>query len=99
MSNRERIERLRAEADATAREKAEAKEKKATAAPRKKSASAAAAEKPVSRVRFVWSLRGPTGSEVKRFPYAQEAEARAEAEQLTASTGRTHFVTKAEEPR
>ncbi len=98
MSNRERIERLRAEADATAREKAEAKEKKA-AAPRKKSASAAAAEKPVSRVRFVWSLRGPTGAEVKRFPYAQEAEARAEAEQLTASTGRTHFVTKAEEPR
>lgn len=99
MSNRDRIEHLRAEADATAREKAEAKAKKASspteAKPRKAAAKKAA---PAGRVRIVWIVCDPSGREVERFPYAQEAEARARAEQLTASSGRTHFARQADVP-
>lgn len=98
MSNRERIAHLRAEADAAAREKAAAKAEKAARPPRPKSGSRKATATPPGRVRLVWSVCGPNGQEVQRFPYAQEAEARAEAERQTAATGRTHFVTKAEVP-
>jgi hypothetical protein len=96
MSNRDRIENLRAEADAAAKEKAEAKAKKAQEpkAPRKsagKKAPAAAA-----RVRIVWMVCDAAGRDVKQFPYAQEQEARAEAAQLTTSTGKTHFVKQAD---
>lgn len=95
MSNRERIEHLRAEADAAAREKAAAKAAKAARSP---SGSRKVAPAPPGRVRLVWTVCGPNGKEVQRFPYAQEAEARAEAERQTATTGRTHFVSKAEVP-
>ena len=92
MSNRDRIAHLRAEAEATAKEKAAAKAAKAALpkAPRKSSGKKAAA--PPGRVRIVWSVCDPTGKEVKQFPYAQEQEARAEAQQLTTATGKTHFV-------
>ncbi|MEO6597126.1 MAG: hypothetical protein ABIP94_20470 [Planctomycetota bacterium] len=40
----------------------------------------------------------PSGKEVRQFPYAQEQEARTEAAELTTSTGRTHFVMKADVP-
>ena len=98
MSNRDRIEHLRAEADAAAKEKAAAKAEKAARAPapRKSSGKAAAASR--GRVRIVWNVCDPAGKEVKSFPYAQEQEARTEATQLTASTGKTHFVAKAEVP-
>jgi hypothetical protein len=92
MSNRDRIAHLRAEADAAAKEKAAAKAEKAA---RPKSAGRAAA-KPVGRVRLVWSVCGPGGKEVERFPYAQEAEARADAVRRTEATGQTHFVTQSE---
>jgi hypothetical protein len=95
MSNRERIERMRAEADATAKEKAERAKAPKAATPKKKSAGRAA-PKAAGRVRFVWSVCGPSGKEVQRFPYPQEAEARAEAVRLTQSTGSTHFVSRAE---
>jgi hypothetical protein len=95
MSNRDRIAHLRAEADAAAREKAAAKAEKAA---RPKSSRRATASKPPGRVRFVWSVCGPSGKEVQRFAYAQEAEARAESARRTESTGQTHFVTKAEVP-
>jgi hypothetical protein len=87
MSNRERIEHLRAEADAAAKEKA--------ARPRAATGSRA---KPVARVRLVWSVCGPSGKEVARFPYAREEDARADAASRTEATGQTHFVTKAEAP-
>jgi hypothetical protein len=99
MSNRDRIQRLRAEADATAKEKAAAKaEKAANPAPKRKSSSKTkkAEVQPRGRVRLVWSVCGPNGQEVKQFPYAQEAEARAEAQQMTESSGRTHFVKQSE---
>lgn len=63
-----------------------------------KSSGRTRATKPSGRVRFVWSVCGPSGKEVNRFPYAQEDQARADAAQRTESTGQTHFVTKAEEP-
>ncbi|HEX6811980.1 MAG TPA: hypothetical protein VF384_10195 [Planctomycetota bacterium] len=93
MSNRERIERLRAEADAAAREKAAARAAKAGRATTPKAAASAR-----GRVRIVWSVFDPTGKEVKSFPYAQEAEARAAAAELTASTGRPHYVAQADVP-
>jgi hypothetical protein len=94
MSNRDRIAHLRAEAEAAAKEKAAAKAEKAS---RPKSSGRSAA-KPVGRVRFVWSVCGPSGKEVERFPYAQEAEARADAVRRTEATGQTHFVSKSEVP-
>lgn len=99
MSNRDRIAHLRAEADATAKEKAAAKAAKAAEPkPARKSSSKSAAAKPSGRVRIVWFVCDSSGKEVKRFPYAQEQEARAEAQQQSAATGRTHFVKQADVP-
>jgi hypothetical protein len=98
MSNRDRIAHLRAEADATAKEKAAAKAAKADqpAAARKPAGKKKAAAP--ARVRIVWAVCDPTGKEVQQFPYPQEKEARAEAQQLTASTGKTHFVKQSDVP-
>lgn len=96
MSNRDRIEHLRAEADATAKEKAEAKAKKdqEPKAARKSSSKSGSkkAASPPPRVRIVWAVCDAAGREVQQFPYPQEQEARAEALRLTTSTGKTHFV-------
>ncbi|HEX5050768.1 MAG TPA: hypothetical protein VFZ65_03250 [Planctomycetota bacterium] len=99
MSNRERIEQLRAEAAAAAREKAAARAEKAARAPAARKSSGKGAAPPArGRVRIVWNVCDPSGKEVRQFPFAQEQEARAEAAQLTTSTGRTHFVMKADVP-
>ena len=93
-SNRERIEHLRAEADAAAKERAA---RAASPKSPKSSKSARAREaKPAGRVRLVWSVCGPSGKEVVRFPYAQEEDARADAVRRTEATGQTHFVTTAD---
>lgn len=96
MSSRERMEHMRAEADAAAKEKEENR-KRSAANPAPKSKRAAAAQ-PAGKVRFVWSVRNQRGDEVKFYPYPQEAEAHAEAERLTEENDRAHFVTKAEKP-
>ena len=93
MSNRERIDRLRAEAEAAAKEKAAAK----AALPPKSRKSSSKAQPP-ARVRIVWLVCDPSGKEVKRFPYAQEQEARADAQQQSAATGRSYFVMQADAP-
>ncbi|MFN7591575.1 MAG: hypothetical protein ACK501_20810 [Planctomycetota bacterium] len=95
MSNRDRIQNLRAEADAAAKEKEAAKAAKAKEpkAARKSSGKKAPA---APRVRIVWMVCDAAGRDVKQFPYAQEQEARAEAAQLTTSTGKTHFVKQAD---
>lgn len=99
MSNRDRIQQLRAEADAAAKEKAEAKAAKAAKPPApRKSSGKSAKTAPKPRVRIVWLVCDPAGREVQRFPYAQEAEARAAAQQLTESSGRTHFANQADVP-
>ena len=90
MSNRDRIAHLRAEAEAAAREKAAAKAERA-ARPSARKSTRKEAPKP-ARVRIVWAICDPAGKEVQHFPYAQEQEARAEAQRLTAANGRTHFV-------
>jgi len=96
MSNRERIDRLRAEAEAAAKEKAAAKAAKAALPPRSRKSSSKA--QPPARVRIVWLVCDPSGKEVKRFPYAQEQEARADAQQQSAATGRSYFVMQADAP-
>lgn len=98
MSNRDRIERLRAEADAAAKEKEAKKAAKAAApaGPRKSAGKKDASPPP--RVRIMWLVCDSGGKEVERFPYAKEQEARASAQALTASTGKTHFVTQADVP-
>lgn len=103
MSNRDRIDQMRQEADAAAKEKAAAKalkaaEKAAAGPTARKAATKGAPTRARGRVRIVWNVCDPSGKEVQQFPYAQEAEAIACAQQLTASNGRTHFVKKAEVP-
>lgn len=95
MSNRERIAQLRAEAEAAAKEKAAAKAAKAALPKSRKSSKSA---QPPARVRIVWLVCDPSGKEVKRFPYAQEQEARADAQQQSAATGRSYFVMQADVP-
>lgn len=103
MSNRDRIEQLRAEADAAAKEKAEAKAKKAQEPKAARKASGKSGGKsgkkdasPAPRVRIVWAVCDAAGREVQQFPYPQEKEAREEAQRLTTSTGKTHFVKQAD---
>lgn len=100
MSNRDRIAHLRAEADAAAKEKAAAKAEKAAAKARQPAASGsrkAAAPAP-KRVRIAWLVCDASGKEVQQFPYAQEQQAREAAQQLTTSSGRTHFVRQGDVP-
>lgn len=98
MSNRDRIAHLRAEADAAAKEKADAKAAKAARTPTPRRSAGGKAAAPSGRVRIVWFVCDPSGREVQRFPYAQEQEARAEAQRLSTTTGRTHFVQQADVP-
>jgi len=102
MSGRERMERMRAEADAAAKEKEAARAAKEAQPKSARSSTRSSSSKkqapPPARVRIVWMVCDSTGKEVKQFPYAKEAEARAEAEQLTASSGKTHFVKQADVP-
>ena len=103
MSNRDRIAQKAAEAAATAQEKADKSAKSARGAKAsggkasggKRSAKTARSP---GRIKIVWRVCNPAGVEVKSFPYAQEAEARAEAERMTAELGRTHFVRRDEVP-
>lgn len=98
MSNRDRIAHaaLEAEAERKAREKAAAE--RAANPPKRAKAPKAKATKPVGRTRIVWAVCDPSGSTIDTFPYPKEAEARAEAERLTAEKGRPHFVKRGEVP-
>ncbi len=89
MSNRDRILHLRAEADAAAKEKAAAKAAKAAEPKTRRKPSGKA---PAPRVRIVWFVCDPSGREVQQFPYAQEQEAREQAQKQSTATGRTYFV-------
>lgn len=95
MSNRDRIDQMRAEADAAQKER---EAKRAAAPARAPAARERAAAAPSGKVRLVWSVRNQRGDEVSFYGYAQQAEARAEAERLSEETERAHFVTQAEKP-
>lgn len=98
-SNRDRIERMAQEAEVTRKEK----EKEAAAAadkkpaPAKKTTRKTAAKTP-GRIKVVWQVCDQAGRTVKTYPYPEEQAARSEAEKLTEDTGKTHFVTRGEEP-
>ena len=96
-SNRDRIEHMRAEADAAAQEKAAKRAEKAARPASPRTPSKAAAQ-PAGRVRLAWNVCNQRGDTVQQFPYAQEQEAREAAERLSEESGRAHFVAKAEVP-
>lgn len=98
MSNRERIERMRAEAEAAEKERAAARAERASRPAAARGASRKADAQPRGRIRLVWSVCDQRGDEVQQFPYAKEQEARAEAERLSTDTGRPHFVKQSEVP-
>jgi len=99
-SNRDRIAHLRAEADAAAAEKAAAKEAKAAAPKaakaRKSSVAKGTTGKSGGKVRIVWVVCDQSGKVVKQFPYAEEQQARDDARDQSAATGKTFFVKQAD---
>ena len=92
-SNRERIARAAAEAEATAKLKAAATKTSATGSSPKR-----ASAKTTGRIRIVWIVCDQTGSPVDTFDYPKEQEARAKAESLTGEKGKPHFVKRGEVP-
>ena len=94
MSNRDRIDRLREEAAATARERADAtKREKADGTKReKRPARAKAGASGPERLKLVWAVKNGAGEVVATYPYPRKAAAEAEAERLKESTRGTHIV-------
>ena len=76
MSNRDRIERLREEADLNERERAKTQ--------------AAAGQPP--RMMAAWAVKSGEGTIVKVFPYARKDDAQAEAERLREGGRHTFIV-------
>ena len=86
MSNRDRIARAAAEAQATVAAKSAKKPAKGHAGSGSKRAPDAV------RMKIVWEVHGSTGKPVKTFPYVEKAQAEAETLRLTRSTGRAHVL-------
>jgi hypothetical protein len=85
MSNRDRIARLRDEADATAREREAAQSARREREPSPRRPAAAA---PPSRVKVVWAVKDGAGAIVATFPYPDRKAAEKEA--LRRSEGGRH---------
>lgn len=98
MSNRDRIAQKALEAEVGRKEKAAKKEVDPAAKPASKPARKSRSKAAPARIKIVWAVCDQSGAQVKLFPYAQEQEAQAEAQARTTSTGKTHFVTRAEVP-
>ncbi len=102
MSNKERIQRKSAEAEATAVEKEKkkaaskaAKPKAASARPvgtRREKHGAASASPATTRLKLVWKVFNANGKEVAVFPYPEKTEADAMAQKLSQKSGSPHFV-------
>lgn len=96
-SNRERIARAAAEAQAAADERAAKKstrekgEKSGVARPKR-------APKAPARMKVVWEVCSPAGAAIKTFLYPDKAAAEAATEALSKSTGRTHILRAAKVP-
>jgi hypothetical protein len=91
MSNRDRISRLREEADATEREKKEEKKTRAatTGAPKRTRASASSEPE---RLKAVWAVKDGAGEIVATYPYAFKSAAEAEADRLKNAENRDYIV-------
>jgi hypothetical protein len=92
MSNRDRIARAAEEARITAQEKAAKKTAKPAKAGRVQRAPKSV------RMKVVWEVRNPAGAAVKVFAYPNKAEAEAEADKLSRSSGRTHVLRESKVP-
>jgi hypothetical protein len=93
LSNRERIERMAAEAAAKAKSKTEKAPKSTADKPLAKPASATRrSSRGPQPMKIVWRVLSPTGHPVATFPYPARAEAEAKAAHLTQKSGGTHFV-------
>jgi hypothetical protein len=84
MSNRERIARAAEEAAIAAKEKA--------AKPVAKKKSGSRRPSPTARMKVIWEVCDGTGKAVKSFPYPDKAQAEAEVEARSKSTGRSHIL-------
>lgn len=90
MSNRDRIDRLRAEADATRREReAEAERRAREPAP---SRPRAGRPEPTGRVKIVWAVQDGTGAIAATFPYADRRAAEADAAKRSEGGRHTYIV-------
>jgi hypothetical protein len=87
MSNRDRIARMREEAEATEKEKEEERKARAAAGPPKRSRSSGPA-----RLKAVWAVKDGAGEIVATYPYAFKAAAEAEADRLKAAEQRDYIV-------
>jgi len=87
MSNRDRIARMREEADYTAKEK-EAKTKKRV----KEAQEKGEAPPPGVRMKIVWAVCAVNGTVVSTFPYPEKARAEAEVARLTAEKQSPHHL-------
>jgi len=99
MSNKDRIAKLAAEADATKKAKAtkkKAAKKKKVA--KKKTVRKKAAKKAAGRLKLVWVVCDHSGSGVKTFAFNEQKVAEKEAKRLTEDKGKTHFVKKDKVP-
>jgi hypothetical protein len=93
MSNKDRIARAAEEAAAARKEKAA----KSDAPGASRGAKARNKHRP-ARIKITWVVCDQTGKQVQAYPYAEEEAARADAQQRTVATGKSHFVTRAEVP-
>jgi hypothetical protein len=92
MSNRDRLDRLRAEREIEEKEKEEKRKaaaaKKAAGGTRSRSTRKKAA--PAARMKVVWAVCRANGDVVETFPYPQKAEAEAAADRFTQGPRRRH---------
>jgi len=97
-SNKERIARAAAEAEAGKKAKTAKKKVAKKKAAKKTTARKKAATKSAGRLKLVWVVCDHSGSGVKEFAFNEEALARKEAKRLTEDKGKVHFVKKEKVP-
>lgn len=91
MSNRDRIARMREEANAAQKEKEEKEKRKAAAPGAPKRTRSSASDEP-TRLKAVWAVKDGAGEIVATYPYAFRAAAEAEAGRLKAAQNRDYIV-------
>ncbi|MHC4133927.1 MAG: hypothetical protein ACYTDU_06485 [Planctomycetota bacterium] len=89
-SNRDRIARMREEANATQREQEEKRKSRAAAGSPKRSRSTTSSEP--ARLKAVWAIKDGAGEIVATYPYAFKAAAEAEASRLKTADHRDYIV-------
>jgi hypothetical protein len=91
MSNRDRISRMREEADATQKQKEEKRKAAATTGSAPKRTRSSASSEP-ERLKAVWAIKDGAGEIVATYPYAFKSAAEAEADRLKSTKNRDYIV-------